>query len=65
MASDGEILDYKDLLNKFNLTDEFYPLVYVCSPYRGNIEENTRKAREIQHLIEFSPTKKVFHFFPL
>ena len=23
MASDGEILDYKDLLNKFNLTDEF------------------------------------------
>ena len=46
MASDGEILDYKDLLNKFNLTDEFYPLVYVCSPYRGNIEENTRKARE-------------------
>ena len=45
MASDGEILDYKDLLNKFNLTDEFYPLVYVCSPYRGNIEENTRKAR--------------------
>ena len=45
MESDGEILDYKDLLNKFNLADEFYPLVYVCSPYRGNIEENIRNAR--------------------
>ena len=45
MESDGEILDYKDLLNKFNLADEFYPLVYVCSPYRGNIEENIKNAR--------------------
>ena len=46
MASDGEILDYKDLLSKFNLTDEFYPLVYVCSPFRGNIDENIIKARK-------------------
>ena len=45
MASDGEILDYKDLLNKFNLTDEFYPIVYVGYPYRGNIEENVKNAR--------------------
>ena len=46
MKSSGEILDYKELLKTFNLTDEYYPLVYVCSPYRGNIEENVNKARE-------------------
>ena len=46
MENDGEILDYKDLLKKFNLVDEFYPLVYVCSPYRGNVEENVINARK-------------------
>jgi hypothetical protein len=46
MKSSGEILDYKELLKTFNLTDEYYPLVYVCSPYRGNVEENVNKARE-------------------
>ena len=46
MKSSREILDYKELLKTFNLTGEYYPLVYVCSPYRGNVEENVNKARE-------------------
>ena len=46
MEDNAEILDYKELLKKFNLTDEYYPLVYVCSPYRGNIDENIINARK-------------------
>ena len=46
MGENKEILEYKELLEKFDKADKYYPLVYVCSPYRGNIEENTRKARE-------------------
>lgn len=46
MDSSKEILDYKELLKTFNITDEYYPIVYVCSPYRGNVEENVKKARE-------------------
>lgn len=45
MVNDEEILDYKELLEKFDITDEYYPLVYVCSPYRGNIDENVKNAR--------------------
>ena len=26
--------------------DEFRPLVYICSPYRGDTEKNTEKARK-------------------
>ena len=26
--------------------DEFRPLVYICSPYRGDTEKNTQKARK-------------------
>ena len=46
MDCSKEILDYKELLKTFNITDEYYPIVYVCSPYRGNVEENVKKARE-------------------
>lgn len=45
MDDKKEILDYKELLKKFNLSDEYYPIVYVCSPYRGNIEKNVINAR--------------------
>lgn len=46
MEGNKEILDYKELLETFNLADEYYPLVYVCSPYRGNTERNIKNARE-------------------
>lgn len=46
MEEKTEILEYGELLKKFNLADEYYPLVYVCSPYRGNIEENISNARK-------------------
>lgn len=45
MENDEEILEYKELLEKFDVADEYYPLVYVCSPYRGNIDENVKNAR--------------------
>ncbi len=46
METDEEILEYKELLKKFNLTEEYYPLVYVCSPYRGDVEKNIDSARK-------------------
>lgn len=46
METDEEILEYKELLKKFNLTEEYYPLVYVCSPYRGDVEKNIDAARK-------------------
>lgn len=46
MDKSTEILEYGELLKKFNLTDEYYPLVYVCSPYRGDIENNISNARK-------------------
>lgn len=46
MDEKAEILEYGELLKKFDLTDEYYPLVYVCSPYRGDIEENISNARK-------------------
>lgn len=46
MEEKTEILEYGELLKKFDLADEYYPLVYVCSPYRGNIEENISNARK-------------------
>lgn len=45
MDEKAEILEYGELLKRFDLTDEYYPLVYVCSPYRGDIEENISNAR--------------------
>lgn len=45
MDEKTEILEYGELLKRFDLTDEYYPLVYVCSPYRGDIEENISNAR--------------------
>jgi len=46
MEDNVEVLGYKELLNKFNKTNEYYPLVYVCSPYRGNIDDNIINARK-------------------
>ena len=46
METNAEILEYKELLEKFNLTEEYYPLVYVCSPYRGDVEKNIELARK-------------------
>lgn len=46
MGENKEILEYKDLLEKFDKADKYYPLVYVCSPYRGNINENVINARK-------------------
>ena len=46
MKTDEEVLEYKELLKKFNLTEEYYPLVYVCSPYRGDVEKNIDAARK-------------------
>ena len=46
MENEAEILEYKELLKKFNLTEEYYPLVYVCSPYRGDVEKNIDAARK-------------------
>lgn len=46
METNAEILEYKELLKKFNLTEEYYPLVYVCSPYRGDVEKNIELARK-------------------
>ena len=45
MGENKEVLEYKDLLEKFDKADKYYPLVYVCSPYRGNIDENIINAR--------------------
>lgn len=46
MGENKEVLEYKDLLEKFDKADKYYPLVYVCSPYRGNINENVINARK-------------------
>jgi hypothetical protein len=46
MGENKEVLEYKDLLEKFDKADKYYPLVYVCSPYRGNIDENIINARK-------------------
>ena len=46
MGENKEILEYKELLEKFDKADKYYPLVYVCSPYRGNIDENIINARK-------------------
>lgn len=46
MGTNEEILEYKELLKNFNLTEEYYPLVYVCSPYRGDVEKNIDAARK-------------------
>ena len=46
MGENKEILEYKELLEKFDKADKYYPLVYVCSPYRGNINENVINARK-------------------
>ena len=46
MEDNKEILEYKELLDMFDKADEYYPLVYVCSPYRGNVEENVINARK-------------------
>ena len=46
MGENKEILEYKELLEKFDKADKYYPLVYVCSPYRGNVDENVIKARK-------------------
>ena len=46
MGENKEILEYKELLEKFDKADKYYPLVYVCSPYRGNVDENVINARK-------------------
>lgn len=46
IGENKEVLEYKDLLEKFDKADKYYPLVYVCSPYRGNIDENIINARK-------------------
>ena len=46
MGENKEVLEYKDLLEKFDKADKYYPLVYVCSPYRGNVDENFLNARK-------------------
>ena len=46
MGENKEILEYKELLEKFDKADKYYPLVYVCSPFRGNIDENIMNARK-------------------
>ena len=46
MGENKEILEYKELLEKFDKADKYYPLVYVCSPYRGNVDENIINARK-------------------
>lgn len=46
MGENKEVLEYKELLEKFDKADKYYPLVYVCSPYRGNIDENIINARK-------------------
>lgn len=46
MEDNKKILEYKELLDMFDKADEYYPLVYVCSPYRGNVEENVINARK-------------------
>ena len=35
-----------EALTKILREKKFMPLVYICSPYRGDTENNTRKARE-------------------
>ena len=46
MGENKEVLEYKDLLEKFDKANKYYPLVYVCSPFRGNIDENIINARK-------------------
>ena len=46
MGENKDVLEYKDLLEKFDKADKYYPLVYVCSPFRGNIDENIINARK-------------------
>ena len=46
MGGNKEVLEYKELLEKFDKADKYYPLVYVCSPYRGNVNENVINARK-------------------
>ena len=46
MGENKEVLEYKELLEKFDKADKYYPLVYVCSPFRGNIDENVINARK-------------------
>ena len=46
MGENKEILEYKELLENFDKADKYYPLVYVCSPYRGNVNENVINARK-------------------
>lgn len=46
MGENKEILEYKELLEKFDKADKYYPLVYVCSPYRGDVDENVINARK-------------------
>ena len=46
IGENKEVLEYKDLLEKFDKADKYYPLVYVCSPFRGNIDENVINARK-------------------
>ena len=46
MGENKEVLEYKDLLEKFDKADKYYPLVYVCSPFRGTIDENIINARK-------------------
>lgn len=46
MGENKEVLEYKDLLEKFDKADKYYPLVYVCSPFRGNVDENIINARK-------------------
>ena len=46
MGENKEILEYNELLDKFDKADKDYPLVYVCSPYRGNVDENVINARK-------------------
>ena len=46
MGENKEVLEYKDLLEKFDKADKYFPLVYVCSPYRGNVNENVINARK-------------------
>ena len=42
----------EDIKNSENITCQdkaekvFRPLVYICSPYRGDVEENTERARK-------------------
>lgn len=50
-----------EALTKILREKKFMPLVYICSPYRGDTEINTRKAREYcryaleQNAIPFAP----------